>query len=88
MNYDSGAKFDFLVMHETDLLWSYNSGRFFVQSPESQTLAPGEVIMFGGEWDGLANDGSLLPRTTLRFDAEHLLSAGPVRLQFTAALPQ
>ena len=88
LSYATGAKFDFIAKSGTDVVWYYNWNRFFVQTTESQTLAPGEVITFRGEWYGLTKEDAPLPPGVLRFEAVHQLSGAPVRLEFDALVGQ
>lgn len=88
LDYTTGEKFDFIVRNGTDLLWSFNYNRFFTQSAETETLAPGEAITFRGDWNGKAKDGSRPPASALRFEAEHKLADEPVYVQFDAILPR
>lgn len=88
LSYATGAKFDFIAKSGTDVLWYYNWNRFFMQTTETQTLAPGEVITFRGEWDGLTNDDLPLPPGVLRFEAVHQLTGNAARLEFDAMVGQ
>ena len=88
LNYSTGAKFDFIAKSGTDVLWYYNWNRFFMQTSETQTLAPGEVVSFRGEWDGLTKEDEPLPPGALRFEAVHQLVGQAVRLLFDAGLGQ
>jgi hypothetical protein len=88
LNYATGAKFDFIARSGTDVLWYYNWNRFFMQTTETQTMAPGEVVSFRGEWDGLTKEDEPLPLGVLRFEGVHQLVGEPVRLQFDAAVGQ
>jgi 5'-nucleotidase / UDP-sugar diphosphatase len=86
LDFPTSERFDFQAYSGTDLLWSYNTNRFFVQSQQSDTVAPGETLTYRGEWNGLTNEKLPLPAVELHFVATHSISGAPVELSFNARL--
>lgn len=86
LDFPTSERFDFRVYDGTNMLWSYNTNHFFVQSQQSDTIAPGETLTYRGEWKGLTNEKQPLPAVELHFVATHAISGAPVELSFNARL--
>lgn len=88
MSFDTGERFDFEVYEGDDLQWNFNFNHFFVQVAQTETIYPGDVITYVGDWNGQAKDRSPLAGHNLRMVAVHMLSGEPVRVEFTTTLPK
>lgn len=88
LQFPTSERFDFQVYSGTDLKWSYNFNRFFVQSQQSETLAPGDKRTYRGEWNGMTNDDQLITDGMLEFIGVYAISEAPVQLSFNAQLPK
>ena len=88
LDFPTSERFDFQVYNGTDLLWSYNTNHFFVQSQQSDTVAPGETLTYRGEWKGVTNEKQPLPSVELHFVATHAISGAPTELSFNGRLPK
>jgi 5'-nucleotidase/UDP-sugar diphosphatase len=86
LTYPTGRRFDFYVYEGSDVRWNYNHNRFFTQAIKTQSVAPGEVLEFRGDWNGATTGQSMLPKQVYRFEAVHDLQDSPVRLEFEAQL--
>ena len=85
VQYRTSEHFDFSVMDGENLLWNYNSNRFFVQSEETQTINPGETLSYEATWDPVASGDVIVPGP-MRFIAEHKRMTDPVRVEFALNL--
>jgi hypothetical protein len=99
LRFDTNEKFDFTASAGGAMTWNYNNNRFYVQSPQSETIEPyandpNNALEYKAEWDGSPNPtgdttstiGRPLPKGTYHFEAIHQLSGSPVRLSFDATL--
>lgn len=82
LSYPTSEFCNFLVMDGDNLVWNFNSNRFFVQTEEKQTINPGETLNFEALWDPRKTDPTFVPRA-LRVIAEHKIQPDPVRVEFT-----
>jgi 5'-nucleotidase/2',3'-cyclic-nucleotide 2'-phosphodiesterase/3'-nucleotidase len=96
LNFDTHERFDFVASSGGKMSWNYNNNRFYVQSPETETVQPGAsgALDYRAEWDGSPNPtgdttatiGKPLPPGSYHFEAIYQLSGTPVRLSFDATL--
>jgi 5'-nucleotidase / UDP-sugar diphosphatase len=88
LQFPTAERFDIQVYTGTNLMWSYNFNRFFVQSQQSETLAPGDKRTYRGDWNGMTNDDQLIADEMLEFIGIYAVSDAPVQLSFNARLPK
>ena len=86
LHYATGEIFNFITSLGTEPVWDYNANLFFMQSSITRTMAPGETITVAAPWNGCDYAGVPLAPQTYRFEAVHLVAAGPVRLSFDSTL--
>ncbi|MFC7045434.1 BsuPI-related putative proteinase inhibitor [Halobacteriaceae archaeon GCM10025711] len=65
LSFPDGCKADFVVESEGAERWRWSEGRMFTQMLETQTLAPGESVIYEGEWDA-PEEGEYTARAALQ----------------------
>ncbi len=57
ITYDSSQWYDFLVLHDTDVVWQWSYGMAFITVIMEESILPNTSISFEEEWNQVDNNG-------------------------------
>lgn len=51
LTFPDGRNADFAVRTDAEERWCWSNGRMFTHAIETESVAPGESVRYGGEWN-------------------------------------